>query len=260
MTDPVPSIPAAKRGSSEPRRSRPVQVADKIKEWVVEQGLGKGDRLPGEVELIARFGMSKGTIREAMRILEAQGLIETRTGPGGGSFVGEVSGERARALLGNYFYFKNLSITDIYQMRRVLEPELAASLAGSLSPAQLDELETLIDRFPNAPQSVDEEREQHIASLGVHARLADFAQNQLLGFLIGFMAQILSDLTVYRELYNPPNAELFERGRSHQLALLAALKAGDADRARAVMQSHMETAQSLMEQQEAQVVKRFIAE
>ena len=106
-------------------------VAEAIKVWVVEQGLRGGDRLPGEAEMMERFGRSKGTIREAMRILEAQGLVKTRTGPGGGSFVHEVSRERARALLGNYFYFRDLTLKDIYQMRRLLEPELAASLRSS---------------------------------------------------------------------------------------------------------------------------------
>lgn len=249
-----------KRKSGEPRRSRPVQVADAIKDWVVQQRLKKGDRLPGESEMIERFGMSKGTIREAMRILEAQGLIETRTGPGGGSFVGEVTVERARALLGNYFYFKNLSVSDIYQLRHALEPELAASLAGRLQQDELDRLEALINQYPHPARTLDEEREQHIASLAFHASLAEYAQNELLGFLIGFMARILSDLTVYRELYSPPNAELWRRGRSYQLELLSALRSGDASRARSVMRAHMETAHKLMVQQEAQVIKRFIAE
>ena len=92
----------------------------------MDQGLQAGDRLPAEAELIERFGMAKGTIREAMRILEAQGLIKTRTGPGGGSFIHEVSLQRAKALLGNYFYFKDLTIGDIYQLRLALEPERSA--------------------------------------------------------------------------------------------------------------------------------------
>ena len=81
--------------------------------------------------------MAKGTIREAMRVLEAQGLIKTRTGPGGGSFVHEVSQQRAKALLGNYFYFKDLTIGDIYQLRLTLEPELAATLAGKFARGNL---------------------------------------------------------------------------------------------------------------------------
>ncbi|WP_300058795.1 FadR/GntR family transcriptional regulator [uncultured Roseobacter sp.] len=243
-----------------PRRSRPVRVADEIKQWVVEQDLKRGDRLPGEPEMIERFGMAKGTIREAMRILEAQGLIETRTGPGGGSFVGEVSVERARALLGNYFYFKNLTIADIYQVRRVLEPELAASLAGQLSRAQLAELEDLAEQFPAPPQSAEEERAHHIGSLEVHARLASFAQNELLGFLIGFMSQILSDLTIYRRLYNPPNTELWRKGRECHQRLLVALRDGAPEDARQIMAEHMQAAEAMMIRQEAEVQRRFMAE
>lgn len=234
-------------------------VAEAIKVWVVEQGLRGGDRLPGEAEMMERFGRSKGTIREAMRILEAQGLIKTRTGPGGGSFVHEVSRMRAQALLGNYFYFKELGLHDIYQMRRLLEPELAASLAGHLSEAQLSELEALMERTRLPAGSAEEEREQHVASLLVHQRLAEFADNALLGFVIGFMAQMLSDMTVYRKLYDPPNVELWSKGRAYQLQLLEALRAGEADRARQIMSDHMATAEALMEAQEAEMVKRFIS-
>lgn len=253
------SIPKA-TSSRPPRRSRPVRVADAIKEWVVEQGLQPGDRLPGEVELMARFGMSKGTIREAMRLLQAQGLVETKTGPGGGSFVGAVSRERANALLANFFYFRNITIDDVYRVRIVLEPEQAAMLAGKLTGGQIEELEMIMEDYADPAQSADEERQQHIASLRFHARLSDFAQNELLGFFIGFMAQILTDLTVYKRLYSKPNHDLWRQGRAHQTELIAALRAGHADDARRIMASHMQMARGLMEDQEAEVMKRFIAE
>ena len=250
----------ATRPATAPRRSRPVKVADAIKDFVVERGLRKGDRLPGETQLMAHFGMAKGTIREAMRILEAQGLIVTRTGPGGGSFVHEVSRERARALLGNYFYFQDLTLHDIYQVRRLLEPELAASLAGRLDEAALSQLEAVVATYAHPSATVEEERDQHVASLRFHQLLADFAENALLGFLIGFMAQILTDVTVYRRLYEPPNVELWSRGRAYQLQLVEALRMGDSDRARLVMADHMATAEALMEGQEARVLKRFMAQ
>ena len=238
--------------------SRPVRVAEQIKEWVVARGLRAGDRLPSEPELIERFGMAKGTIREAMRILEAQGLIKTRTGPGGGSFVHEVSMERARALLGNYFYFKNLTIADIYQLRRVLEPELAASLAGRLPDAVLAELEDNIAHYDAPAETAAEEREQHINSLRFHALLARQSENDLLAFMIDFMARMLSDLTVYRKLYATPNLELWSRGRDYQARLVAALRAGDSEAARRIMASHMDTAQALMQEQEAEIRRNFI--
>jgi DNA-binding FadR family transcriptional regulator len=248
------------RAPGQPRRSRPVRVADEIKTWVVERDLQQGDKLPNETEMISLFGVSKGTVREAMRILEAQGLILTRTGPGGGSFVDKVSAERARSLLANYFYFQNLSIADIYQMRRALEPELAASLAGTLSEAQLAEMEALAARYPEPAQSAEEEKEQHIASLDFHARLAEFSGNALLGFVISFMARVLTDMTIYRKLYEPPNHELWRRGREHQMRLVEALRHGNGDEARRIMASHMQGAEDLMTAQEAQLARRFIGE
>lgn len=246
--------------STKPRRSRPVLVADQIKQWVVERDLKAGDKLPNEGEMIEQFGVSKGTVREALRILEAQGLIVTKTGPGGGSIVGEVSTERARSLLANYFYFQNLSVADIYQMRKVLEPELAASLAGRLDEGQLEELHDLASRYPEPATSAEEEKEQHIASLDFHARLSDFAGNRLLGFVIGFMAQALTDLTVYRRLYDPPNVELWRKGREHQLQLVEALRQGEQERARSTMHSHMQIAEELMSVQEAHLLRRFLGE
>ncbi|MDE0210856.1 MAG: FCD domain-containing protein, partial [Boseongicola sp.] len=242
------------------KQSRPVHVAESIKDWVVAEGLKAGDRLPGEADLIVRFGMAKGTIREAMRILEAQGLIKTRTGPGGGSFVHEVSRQRAKALLGNYFFFKDLTIGDIYQLRLTLEPELAASLAGNLPEDVLQLLERNIAGYSSPARDLEEERAQHVASLRFHAILAEQARNPLLGFVIDFMVKLLSDLTVYRRLYSPPNIELWQQGHDHQKALVKALRNGNADRARAIMTDHMETAWKLMRRQEVEVQNRFISE
>ena len=148
------------------KKSRPVKVSEEIKTWVVDRDLKQGDKLPNEAEMIALFGVSKGTVREALRILEAEGLISTRTGPGGGSFVNKVTVEHAKSLLANYFYFEDLSLADFYQLRKILEPELAANLAGKLTEEQLNELETLALSHPEPAQSAQEEKEQHIASRG----------------------------------------------------------------------------------------------
>ena len=147
------------------KKSRPVKVSEEIKTWVVDRDLKQGDRLPNEAEMIAIFGVSKGTVREALRILEAEGLISTRTGPGGGSFVNKVTVEHAKSLLANYFYFEQLSLSDFYQLRKILEPELAANLAGKLTEEQLNELDALTASLPEPATSAQEEKEQHIASL-----------------------------------------------------------------------------------------------
>lgn len=250
------TLPATTRFRS--RRSRPEAVAEEIKSLMARQGLRPGDRLPGEAALIQHFGMAKGTIREAMRILETQGLIRTRTGPGGGSFVNEVSRDRARMLLGNYFYFRDLSVDDIYQLRCILEPELAADLAGHLSPDVLEELRDIVRRYESPSTSAEEERDQHVASLEFHKVLSREAKNALLGFMLDFLATMLSDLTVWHQLYAPANRDLWQQGRDSQLQLLEALAAGDADGARRIMAGHMAQARRFMVQQEAALVPRFL--
>ena len=82
----------------------------------------------------------------------------------------------------------------------------------------------------------------------------------LLGFLIGFMANILSDLTVYRRLYSPPNIELWAKGKDYQEQLVQALRCGDPSAARQVMSEHMRTAQTLMEGQEASMLRGFMVD
>ena len=241
------------------KKSRPVKVSEEIKTWVVDRDLKQGDRLPNEAEMIAIFGVSKGTVREALRILEAEGLISTRTGPGGGSFVNKVTVEHAKSLLANYFYFEQLSLSDFYQLRKILEPELAANLAGKLTEEQLNELDALTASLPEPATSAQEEKEQHIASLRFHQCLAEFAENRLLGFVIAFMARSLTDLTVYRRLYDPPNHELAMKGREHQQRLVRDLRQGDADAAREIMASHMSVAEELMAVQEAELERRFIS-
>ncbi|MCC5956193.1 MAG: FadR family transcriptional regulator [Natronohydrobacter sp.] len=223
-------------------------------------GWGPGHRLPSELEMIARFGMAKGTIREAIRILEAQGLVKSRTGPGGGVFVHQVSEVRATALLGNYFYFQHLTIDDIYQIRKALEPELAANLAGKLTEAQLAALEDVMTRYAEPARTPEEEREQHIASLRFHALLAEMSGNPLLRFLIRFTANMLADITVSRRLYSQPNRELWSTGLGYQARLVTALRAGDTTGARAILTDHMQNAHRLMKLQETVLTQRFLPE
>lgn len=253
-------MPPAIIPSRTDRLSRPQQVAEAIKQWVMDNGWQPGDRLPSELDLIARFGMAKGTIREAIRILEAQGLVKSRTGPGGGVFVHQVSEARATALLGNYFYFQQLSIDDIYQIREALEPELAASLAGRLDAAQLAALEAVMTGYAQPARDAEEEREQHIASLRFHALLAEMSGNPLLRFLIRFTANMLAEITVARGLYQHPNRELWASGIDYQSRLIAALREGNAVAARRILADHMRNARRLMRLQEARLTQRFLPE
>ena len=68
-----------------PRQKRSDLMVEEIKRWIVAEGKKPGDRLPKERDLIAIFGVSKGTVRESLKSLEVQGLIRISNGPQRGS-------------------------------------------------------------------------------------------------------------------------------------------------------------------------------
>ncbi|RID89819.1 FadR family transcriptional regulator [Gemmobacter lutimaris] len=238
--------------------ARTEQVAEHLKAYIVAQGLRPGDRLPSEADLMAALGKSKGTVREAMRMLAAQGLIRTRTGPGGGAFVDDVSRDHAMTMLSNFFYFRDLSLADLYQLRIRLEPEVAAMVAGRIPAETLARFRAETSRFDHPPRDLVEEQAQHVASLAFHRELAELCPNPLLSFIVGFIAKILSDLTVIRRLYAPHNHALWEQGHRHHALLLDALESGDPALAAERMRTHMEAAARLMQLQEVQVAKTFL--
>ena len=117
----ITSSADADGGNSEPepaRRKRTDAIVDAIKRMIVEHGLGPGDRLPQEKELTVLYAASRGTVREALKALEVQGLIRIRTGPGGGAFIERMSESRAMSLLSNFLFAKNLSISHIYAINQ----------------------------------------------------------------------------------------------------------------------------------------------
>lgn len=239
-------------------KKRPVAIAENIKDWIVEQGLQPGDRLPGERELIDRFKASKGTIREALKVLETQGLITTRTGPGGGTFVEALSERQAMELLGNYFFFRRPGIGDIYALRKLLEPELAASVVGRLAEQDFARLERTMQIYADPPRDLEEERRQRHAELDFHSILVDYCPNPVLAFQCRFLQSMLRDLAICRKIYDTPNPDLRESGLTYQVRLLRALRRGEAEAARRIMYEHMCTAQRYMEEGEAIVQSRFL--
>jgi GntR family transcriptional regulator, transcriptional repressor for pyruvate dehydrogenase complex len=244
--------------SSRSKRNRPLAIAEVLKDWIAERGLTPGDRLPQERDLIGLFGVSKGTIREALKALDAQGIIKTRTGPGGGAFIAPVDESSALELLGNYFFFKGLTIGDIYQLRVGLEPEATASVVGRLSEADFVKLESKMKVYDHPPATIEEERRQRVAELEFHELLVGFCPNPLMTFACRFLISLLKNLTICRRIYDIPNPELRESGRSYQLRLMKALRKGNATAVRRIMDQHMRYAGSLMEMQEAFVARQFL--
>jgi DNA-binding FadR family transcriptional regulator len=243
-----------------PRRKRADAIVDAIKRMIVEQDLGPGDRLPQERDLIAQFSASKGTVREALKALEVQGLISVRTGPGGGAFIARMSEGRAMSLLSNFLFAKNLSIANIYEMRKVLEPQVAASATPHIDEAGLRRLEAIINIYDHEPEDAAERWNQRMAELDFHSVVAEYSDNPILAFTCRFLQRLLKDLTIAQDIYVQPEPVSRASGIRHQRDLIAAMRRRDAAAAAAILGEHMAEAEQHMLGLQAQLMNRFLEE
>jgi GntR family transcriptional regulator, transcriptional repressor for pyruvate dehydrogenase complex len=119
-------------------------IVGQIREAIASGGIAPGERLPSERDLGVAFGVSRTTLREALRALEAQGVIEIRTGSRGGAFVAEPSSELVAAALGALLRFRAATARELAEFRIPFEAENAAWAARRADPAALAELEHIV--------------------------------------------------------------------------------------------------------------------
>lgn len=115
-------------------------VVSQIKDAIISGRFKTGDRLPNERELCQVFGVSRPTLREALRTLEVLGVVEIRPGSNGGIFVSEPQGDHLGAALGALLQFRGATVDELAEFRVSFESETArwaAERAGSEDIARL---------------------------------------------------------------------------------------------------------------------------
>ena len=131
------------RALTEPGAPKTAEV--RLRRYIVEHGLGPGDRLPSEAELAAALGSSRVAVREALRALEAVGLLESRAGSGWYLLGFDVS-IAARTFARSLAFHPNI-LLDLLAVRRSMEADLIAEICDRLSAQDLATLEEVVDRM-----------------------------------------------------------------------------------------------------------------
>ena len=224
------------------RVKRSAAVAEAIRAWIVREGLGPGHALPIEREMIARFGVSRATMREALRELEVQGMVRVKTGPRGGPIV---SGDGAREILSairTFCYFRGVSAQDIYALRTPLEVEAAISATGRLDAADLDRLAELVALSERPAEAPEERLAQREAEFEFHRLLAGRSPNPLLALMVDAIASILSKATSADSAAHARHADWSCENARHHARILSALRERDAPRVGMLMREHMDSA------------------
>ena len=128
-------------------KSKAEQVAQRLLETIVDRGLAPGTSLGTEAELLAVCEVSRPTLREALRILEAQGLLELRQGPGGGILVRRPSINALAHGLSVFLRLHEVPFLSVLQARELIEPTLAREAALAGTEADFAALEASITRM-----------------------------------------------------------------------------------------------------------------
>jgi GntR family transcriptional regulator, transcriptional repressor for pyruvate dehydrogenase complex len=211
------------------------QVADQLLNMINSGELKPGDRLPSEAELAADFGVSRTTVREALRILATRNLIQTRKGMAGGHFIVEPTvGSISEFLVASYGLLtaaNTVTLEHLLQAREMIEGPAAAIAARNRDESDLERIRTtLTDDISVLSQADALEMLRNF-----HLYLLEATKNQLLVVAAAPIFTILQSTIVRRR---PTKEVIAQLMRDHQ-EIYVAVAAGDEAAARRLMDEHL---------------------
>lgn len=155
-------------------------IAVQIKEAILQGHLKNGDRLPNERELGNLFGVSRPTVREAIRSLEAIGVVEVRRGIYGGIFITEPKPDQVGRALEALLRFRGATISELVEFRRTFEAETAYWAAQRATTEQVDQLVLLATKIKEMAIANETPWEAFIElDLTFHEEVAQASHNQI---------------------------------------------------------------------------------
>jgi len=192
----------------------------KIKEMIRTGELGPGDRLPPEKELSEALGLSRSSLREAVKALEIIRVLDVRRGDG--TYVTSLTPD---TLLDAMSFVVDIhqdsSLLELFEVRRILEPAAAAIAAARITPPDVDELRGLLTTLGDRP-TVDE----LVAHDQVfHRRIAELAGNAYLTSLLETLSSSTLRARIWRGLSQEGSTE---RSLTEHRLIVDALERGDA--------------------------------
>lgn len=204
-------------------------VQDIIKNYILENHLAAGAPLPPETVLARQLGVSRSSVREAVKALESLGILETRRGSG--LFVQDFSFEPLLENLPYGLLFDLRQLSDLLAVRRVLETGMTEAALAVITPAQLDQLQTLTQQMlirAEQEQTFPEEDREF------HATLFAGLQNQVLLKLLDTFWLTFHKAAQFADLQDRNPMRTY---RDHA-AILEAVVAGQVAQVRLALDQH----------------------
>ncbi len=208
-------------------------IADQIRTAIVGGRLQQGERLPPERELATQFGVSRVTVRDALRALEATGLVEIRVGARGGAFVRAPSGSLVAQAMSDMMLMSAAGPADVVEARLIVELGTVTLACARATDEDLDALRELDERARRELKAGSYTRE---LSWEFHALLAEAAHNHA---ITGLTQSFRSTLSMHPVRVREPRKRSFAATVEEHGRILEAVERRDAQTARRELGAHL---------------------
>jgi len=211
-------------------------VARDIVHDIVEQGLATGDSLPSEAVMLEEYGVSRESLREALRLLEVQGLLSIRRGPGGGPIVGVVDPANLGRVSSLFFYMAGATYRELFEAWVIADGVLTEMAARSPDAVARQEAMRpyLAGASSRASGDLEEFVEHHV---NFHVVVGGLANNRVVQLTLQVYGMIVSH---HIAVVNDPRKLRDAIGHDHQ-QIAQAIAAGHHNRARDLAVAHIQS-------------------
>lgn len=203
-------------------------AAEKIVDYITKQGLHGGDKLPNETQLCSITGVSRGTVREAVRILNTENIVTIQRGVG--TFVSPNPGVSEDPLGFRFIEDKEKLVFDLIQIREILEPSLAAIAAENATDEEIE----LLSKIARELEEKHVQGEDTVPlDIAFHSQIAKMSHNRVVELIYPILAKSIPEITDYTQ-----KALLTESMLDHQ-QIWQQIKDHNSFAAEAFMRTHL---------------------
>ena len=208
------------------------QTLEQLKNYILSGVVRLGERLPSERALADALGVGRYSVREALKVLEAVGLVESRVGEG--TFLTTNTGASFGRILGLSFATWGGTIIELLDARKMIEVEAARAAAERATPQEVKLIET---ELKTMRANMDRAQAYLRADFNFHRRIGEASQNAIISQFVSNLIDLLEE--VLRESHSDSLPAQAEGGGTHQ-AIFDAIARGDADAAGDLMRDHIQ--------------------
>lgn len=223
-------------------------VVEQIQETILAGKLKPGETLPSERDLKTMLQVSRGTLREALRVLEQKGLIEIKLGVGGGAVVQDISYDQINESLALLIRYQKVSLRHLTEFRVGVEGRVSALAAKRASPADIIHLKSLLEQARQfAEQGSEFQRGFVEVDKQIHLSLAEITGNPV---YISLHHTVHDNIDQYYETFLVMKKREMEENLTDLGNIIDAVERNQADEARLLAEAHVLRFNHYMENRE----------